>query len=68
MLAPMPKQSRADETETTLFVRGMPRDLLARMKAAAALNHSTLGDYVRLLFERHLEDLERKGVLPKAKG
>jgi predicted DNA-binding protein len=65
----MPKPKRTDETRDTavLFVRHMPRHMLARLKAAAALNNQTLGDYVVELFEIHLEELERKGLLPKGK-
>lgn len=39
----------------------------AKMKAMAALNQQSLGQYVMDLFEKHLEELERKGMLPKGK-
>jgi integration host factor subunit alpha len=63
----MPKQSRDEETDdtTVLFIRGMPRKMVARLKAAAALNQHTLGDYLRELFKDHLQDLEKKGLLPQ---
>ena len=64
----MANRARSETEETVLFVRGIPRDLLARMKAAAALHHQTLGGYVRSIFEDHLEELERKGQLPKSRG
>jgi predicted DNA-binding protein len=65
----MPKQSRDEETDdtTVLFMRGMPREMVARLKAAAALNQHTLGMYLRELFKAHLQDLEKKGLLPKGK-
>jgi predicted DNA-binding protein len=65
----MPKQSRDEEKDdtTVLFIRGMPREMVARLKAAAALNQQTLGDYLRELFRDHLQDLEKKGLLPKGK-
>jgi predicted DNA-binding protein len=65
----MPKQSRDEETDdtTVLFMRGMPREMVARLKAAAALNQHTLGMYLRELFKDHLQDLEKKGLLPKGK-
>ncbi len=61
------RSGNTDET-TVLFVRGMSRDVLARMKAAAALHHQTLAEYVHDLFKAHLQELERKGLLPKPKG
>ena len=41
--------------------------MLARLKAAAALSHKTLGEYLKDLFAEHLQELERKGLLPKGK-
>lgn len=55
------------DDQTVLFVRGMPRDLQAKMKAAAALHHKSLGQYVKELFEAHVQELERKGILSKSK-
>ena len=65
----MPKQSRDEETDdtTVLFMRGMPREMVARLKAAAALNQHTPGMYLRELFKDHLQDLEEEGLLPKGK-
>lgn len=64
----MPKSPRADDDAAVLFVRGMPRDLLAKLKAAAALQQKTLGEYIRDMCEAHVEDLEKKGLLPKGKS
>ncbi len=64
---PRPKRSEDTDESTVLFVRGMPRDVLAKMKAAAALNHKTLSQYVQDLFEVHIQELERKGLWPKGK-
>lgn len=63
----MPKPTRSEEEAAVLFVRGMPRDLLAKLKAVAALNQKTLGQYIQELCEGHVEELERKGLLPKSK-
>lgn len=63
----MSKGARPDDTETTLFVRGIDRDVLARVKAAAALNHQSLADHIRELLRSHVQELERQGVLPKPK-
>lgn len=68
MLAPMPKSSRPDDDAAVLFVRGMPRDLPAKLRAAAALQQKTLGEYIQEMCEGHVQDLERKGILPKGKG
>jgi hypothetical protein len=53
----MPKQSRGEETDdtTVIFMRGMPREMEARLKAAAALNQHSLGMYLRELFKDHLQ-------------
>ncbi len=63
----MPKSPRSDEDAAVLFVRGIPRDLLAKLKAAAALNRKTLGEYIQEMCEERVQDLERKGILPKPK-
>jgi hypothetical protein len=67
---PMPKASKSDEAKddtSVLFIRGVPRVMQAKLKAMAALNQQSLGQYVMDLFEKHLEELERKGMLPKGK-
>jgi hypothetical protein len=67
MLAPMPKATRIEDDAAVLFVRGMPRDLLAKLKAASALHQVTLGDYIKDMCEVHGQELEKKGILPKGK-
>lgn len=67
MLAPMEKSKKPDEDTAVLFVRGMPRDLLAKLKAAAALHQKTLGEYIQAMCVEHVQELERKGILPKSK-
>jgi hypothetical protein len=66
----MGKTSRSDDEKddtSVLFIRGVPRIMLAKLKAMAALNQQSLAQYVTDLFEKHLDDLERKGMLPKGK-
>ena len=66
----MPKPSRSDDEKddtSVLFIRGVPRTMQAKLKAMAALNQQSLAQYVTDLFEKHLEELERKGMLPKGK-
>ena len=67
MLASMAKSPRPDDTAAVLFVRGMPRDLLAKLKAAAALHQKTLGEYIQEMCVAHVQELEKKGLLPKGK-
>jgi len=45
----------------------MPRDLLAKLKGAAALQQKTLGEYIQEMCETHVQELERKGILSKGK-
>ena len=66
----MSKSSRSDDQKadtSVLFIRGVPRTMQAKLKAMAALNQKSLAHYVTDLFEKHLEELERKGMLPKGK-
>ncbi len=63
----MARLIKPDDDAAVLFVRGMPRDLLGKLKAAAALQQKTLGDYIKEMSEGHVQELERKGILPKGK-
>lgn len=68
MLAAMTKPK--DDEVAVLFVRGVPRDLLAKLKAAAALHQQTLGQYITELSQAHVKELEKKGIVltwPKGK-
>ena len=56
------------EEITVLSLREMPKDLIAKLKAAAALEHASLRDYIAVLLQHHVADLEKKGLLPKAKS
>jgi hypothetical protein len=67
MIAAMSKQPKPDDDAAVLFVRGVPRDLLAKLKGAAALQRKTLGEYIQEMCEAHVQELERKGILPKGK-
>lgn len=51
---------------TVLNLRDMPKDLIAKVKAAAALEHASLKEYVTRILEHHVTDLEKKGYLPKS--
>ncbi|MBS0164735.1 MAG: hypothetical protein JSR29_01505 [Nitrospira sp.] len=63
----MAKSPRAEEDGAVLFVRQFPKGLLGKLKAAAALDGKTLGQYIQTMCEAHVADLERRGQLPKTK-
>jgi hypothetical protein len=53
---------------TVLYVRGAPRDLARKLRAAAALAGKGLPGYILTVLQEHVTELERKGLLPKSKG
>jgi hypothetical protein len=55
-----------DEPGTWIF-RDIPRDLMRRAKAGAALQGKSVRVLAIELMESHLQELERKGMLPKGK-
>lgn len=57
---------KPDDKETTVLnLRDMPKDLIAKLKAVAALEGSSLKDYVTEILRHHVNDLEKKGLLPR---
>jgi hypothetical protein len=52
----------------TWIVKDVPRELMHRMKVAAAIQKKTLKRLLFELAEMHLQELEKKGLLPKGKG
>ncbi len=48
--------------------REIPRSLMRRVKMAAAHEGKTVKQFLMELADRRLEELERKGILPKGKG
>jgi len=51
----------------TLNIRGVPKDLVFKMKMAAAAEHRSVKGFLLALVEERIQELERKGILPKAK-
>ena len=51
-----------------LNIRDIPRETLFRLKMAAAAEQRTVKDLVLELVEAKIQELERKGLLPKGKG
>jgi predicted HicB family RNase H-like nuclease len=52
---------------SVLNLRDTPKDLIAKVKAAAALEHASLKEYVTRILNHHVTELEKKGLLPKGK-
>lgn len=51
----------------TINIRDIPRDLLVRMKMACAVERRTLKGFLLALAEERIQELEKKGLLPKSK-
>ncbi|MCH8041472.1 MAG: hypothetical protein IH977_14190 [Nitrospinae bacterium] len=51
-----------------LNIRDIPEELFYRMKIAAAVERKSVRTLVLELIERRIQDLEKKGLLPKGKG
>lgn len=64
---PMTSCKVPSESKGTWIVKDVPRDLMHRMKVAAAIQKKTVKQLLFDLAEAHLLGLERKGILPKGK-
>jgi hypothetical protein len=62
----MAGRSGGQETGAWNF-RDIPRNLMRKVKMAAAHEGKTVKDFLIELAQSKLEELERKGILPKAK-
>jgi len=62
----MPKKQSSD-IPGNLNLRGIPRTMLFRLQMAAAAEHRTVKDLVLELIEEKIQELEKKGILPKGK-
>lgn len=51
----------------TLNIRDVPKDLLYRVKLAAAVERRTVKGFLLALAEERIQDLEKKGLFPKGK-
>jgi hypothetical protein len=63
---PMAKRNPEDH-QGTLNIRGIPKDLIFRLKMAAAAEHRTVKGFILVLIEERIQELEKKGLLPKSK-
>lgn len=61
--------AKRDSTEHkgVINIRGVPKDLIHRMKQAALTERRTLKAFLLALAEERIQDLERKRLLPKGK-
>jgi uncharacterized protein (DUF1778 family) len=60
-------QTPADDTGAWNF-REIPRELMRSVKMAAAHEGKTVKDFLIELAQARIEELVRKGILPKSKG
>ena len=51
----------------TLNIRGIPKETIYRLKMAAAAEHRTVKGFLLELIAGRIQELERKGILPKGK-
>ncbi len=63
----MAKQKGPIEDPGTWIFRDIPRDLMRRAKAAAAIQGKSVKGLAIELMEEHLKELVKKGILPKGK-
>jgi hypothetical protein len=57
-----------DDHQGTLNIRGIPIETIFRLKMAAAAEHRTVKGFILALIEEKIQELEKKGLLPKGKG
>jgi len=63
----MTSRKEQPASKGTWIVKDVPRELMHRMKVAAALQRKPLKQLLFELAEAHLQELERKGILQKGK-
>lgn len=64
--SPMAKKDKL-EHQGTINIRGVPAELIYRMKQAALIERRTVKGFLLALAEERIQELERKGLLPKSK-
>ena len=56
------------EHQGTLNIRQIPKETIFRLKMAAAAEHRTVKGFILALIEERIQELEKKGLLPKGKN
>ncbi|MEO7859855.1 MAG: hypothetical protein ABIU05_05330 [Nitrospirales bacterium] len=51
----------------TINIRDVPKDFLHLVKMAATVERRTIKSFLLALAEERIQDLEKKGLLPKGK-
>ncbi|MEQ1562132.1 MAG: hypothetical protein ABL983_14655 [Nitrospira sp.] len=64
----MSGKATKSETPGTWIFKAIPRDVMQRVKIAAAVEGRTVKDLILSLVETHLKEMDRKGQLPKGRG
>jgi hypothetical protein len=66
--SPMPKGKEAKEPDSGAWViRDIPRETMHRTRIAAAIERKRMKQFLLDLVEAHLQEMEKKGLLPKGK-
>lgn len=68
LLCRMPKKKKEDAEPGAWMLRDVPRDLMERMRIAAAVQRTTVKALLFQLAENHLTEMEKKGQLPKSRS
>lgn len=63
----MPKTKVQQDKAGSWVFREIPRDLMHKMKIAAAVQRKSVKQLLMELSAAHIEELEKKGLLPKGK-
>ncbi len=64
----MAKERKVNKGPGTWIFKDIPRDLMQRTKAGAAIQgKNSVRSLIIELVEKYLEELEKKGVLPRGK-
>ena len=63
----MPGKAAPVSSEGTWIVRDVPREMMQRTKIAAAIEGKSIKQFVIDLVAARLDELEKKGVLPKSR-
>ncbi|MEQ1792728.1 MAG: hypothetical protein ABL970_00940 [Nitrospira sp.] len=63
---PVDKDKELDEAGVWNF-REVPRDAIVKAKIGAALESLSVKAYIIKLVEKHWQEMEKKGILPKSK-
>lgn len=65
---PMPKGKEPKEQDSGAWViRDIPRETMHRTRIAAAIERKRMKQFLLDLVEAHLQEMEKKGLLPKVK-